>query len=239
LDISLMATCLGDCIRPAAPQAVVRVLRRLGHRVHFLEDQTCCGQPLFNSGFHDMAQEQAKYTIRIFEANDFPIVVPSGSCAAMVKVEYPKLFPEGDPWRVRAESLAERVFEFADFLVNHLQVTEVGAKFEGKVAHHFACHNRMLEPKQAVEKLIGSVAGAQYVDLVRQDQCCGFGGSFAVRYGSISAQLADDKARCVLATGASALVSTDAGCLMNIEGRLRRLGGRVEVMHIAELLEKR
>lgn len=238
MKIALMITCLSDVLRPGVGQAVVRILRRLGHQIAFPEAQTCCGQPLFNSGFHKLAREQAQYTIRVFEPYD-AVVTPSGSCGAMVKAEYPRLFDDEAAWRQRAEKLAGKTFEFSEFLVRRLGVFDVGAKFEGKVAHHFACHLRLLGHTNEVEQLIGHVAGAVYVPLYHQDQCCGFGGSFAVRYPRISTALVDDKVRCVLASGADALVSTDAGCLMNISGKMHREGHRIEVLHLAELLDRR
>ena len=233
-----MITCLGDCIRPEAGKAVVRILRRLGHTIDFPQDQTCCGQPMFNSGFADLAREQAKYTIRVFAGNQ-PVIVPSGSCAAMVKHEYPHLLEGDSKWHQRAIQLAERTLEFSDFLVNRLQVVELGARYKGKVAYHYACHLRMLAQTSEVETLIRHVEGAEYMPIARQDQCCGFGGSFAIRYPEISGSLVEDKVRCILASGAQCVVSTDAGCLMNIGGRLHREGRAVEVLHIAELLERR
>jgi L-lactate dehydrogenase complex protein LldE len=233
-----MITCLGDSIRPEAGKAVVRILRRLGHTLDFPQAQTCCGQPMFNSGYADLAREQARHTIRTF-AGEQTVVVPSGSCAAMVKVEYPHLFEHEPEWHERALELARRTFEFSDFLVNQLQVLDLGARYAGNVAYHYACHLRMLGQTDEVERLVQHVAGATYVPIARQDQCCGFGGSFAIRYPQISGNLVDDKMRCVLSTEADCLVSTDAGCLMNIGGRLHREGHPVEVLHIAELLERR
>jgi L-lactate dehydrogenase complex protein LldE len=238
MKFQLMITCLGDCLRPSAGKAVVQLLRRLGHEIDFPRDQTCCGQPMFNSGFADLAREQAKHTIRIFDG-DLPVVVPSGSCAAMVKVEYPHLLEHEPEWHQRALQLAERTFEFSDFLVNQLKIVDVGAKFEGKVAYHFACHLRMLKQAGEVETLIEHVAGATLVPLRHQDQCCGFGGSFAIRYPQISGNMVDDKLACILSSGADAVVSTDAGCMMNIGGRLHREGHDVPLWHIAELLEQR
>jgi L-lactate dehydrogenase complex protein LldE len=216
-----MITCLGDVMRPAAGQAVVRILRRLGHTIDFPSAQTCCGQPMFNSGYGKLAREQAKHTIGVF-AGEQPVIVPSGSCAAMVKVEYPHLLEGDDQWHERALDLARRTFEFSDFLVNQ-----------------FACHLRMLGQTNEVQRLVEQVDGATYIPLARQDQCCGFGGSFAVRYPQVSGNMVDDKMRCILATGADCVVSTDAGCMMNIGGRLHREGKTVELLHIAELLERR
>lgn len=233
-----MITCLGDVLRPDAGKATVRLLRRLGHSIDFPASQTCCGQPMYNSGFSDLAREQAKHTIAAFASEDL-VVVPSGSCAAMVKVEFPHLLADEPEWRQRALDLSRRTHELSDLLVNVLGVSDVGAKFEGTATYHYACHLRMLEQKDEVEKLLSHVQGLTYVPLVRQDQCCGFGGSFAVRYPQISGAMVEDKSNCIVETKADVVVSTDAGCLMNIGGRLRRREERTEVLHLAELLDRR
>lgn len=232
-----MITCLGDNLRPAAGQATVRLLRRLGHEVVFPQSQTCCGQPFFNSGYEDLATQQAKYTLDVF-AEEIPVVVPSGSCAAMVKVEYPHLLHHDHDWHARALNLAARTHELSDFLVNRLGVTDVGARFEGKVTYHFACHLRALGQEQEAIRLIQHVAGAEYVPMRLTDQCCGFGGSFAIRYPDISGAMVKTKVSCIVETGADLVVSTDAGCIMNIAGRGRRDGRKFEVVHLAELLER-
>lgn len=232
-----MVTCLGDVIRPAAAQATVTLLARLGHTVEFRPAQTCCGQPLMNSGFLELARAQARHTIEVF-AGDEPVVVPSGSCAAMVR-EYPHLLQDDPAWHARAEQLAARTWELCDFLVNRLGVTDCGASYSGKVAFHFACHLRMLPgAAEAARTLLRHVAGATCVPLAGEEQCCGFGGSFAVRYPQISGRMVDDKVQAIRASGADCVVSTDTGCLMNIGGRLHRAGQRVEVLHIAELLAR-
>jgi L-lactate dehydrogenase complex protein LldE len=238
MKVNLMITCLGDCLRPSAGKALVSLLQRLGHEVAFPQAQTCCGQPFYNSGFSDLARQQARHTIGVFD-DDLPVVVPSGSCAAMVKVEYPHLLHDDPQWLPRAQALAARTFELSDFLVTQLGVLDVGAKFAGRVTHHYACHLRGLGLTNEVERLIEHVQGAVYVPLVRQDQCCGFGGSFSVRYPDISGAMVADKARCIFASGADVVVSTDAGCLMNIGGRLHREGKPIEVLHLAELLQRR
>ena len=238
VKLSLMITCLGDVLRPNVGKATVRLLRRLGHEVDFPKAQTCCGQPMYNSGLADLARQQAKYTIGVF-AGDRQVISPSGSCVAMIKVEYPELFADDPAWHEQAVDLAERTFELSDFLVNQLQVVDVGAKFDGRVAYHYACHLRMLKQTDEVETLINHVEGATCVPLHRQEQCCGFGGSFAVRYPQISGAMVDDKVDCILKTDADLLVSTDTGCLTNIGGRLHRQGQKIEVMHFAELLDRR
>lgn len=235
MTFQLMITCLADVLRPGVGQATVRLLRRLGHEVTFPESQTCCGQPLYNSGFADLARAQARHTIAAF-AGDDPVVTPSGSCAAMVKVEYPELLTEDPVWGDKARALAERTYELSDLLVNRLGVTDVGARYDGTVAYHSACHLRMLGQQSEVDTLLAHVAGLTAVPLERQDQCCGFGGSFAVRYPTISTAIVDDKVRCLDSSGADAVVSTDTGCLMNLGGRLRRLGKPIKVLHLAELL---
>ena len=192
---------------------------------------------MFNSGMAELAKAQAQHTIRVFEKYE-RIVTPSGSCAAMVKVEYLHLFQDDPEWCSRAESLASRTYELTDLLVNQLGVTEVGAKYHGRVAVHFACHLRMLNQGDEVERLVAGVEGAELVPIERRDQCCGFGGSFAVRYAHISGAMVNDKMDCVLRTRPDALVSTDNGCLMNIGGRLHREGHTTEVLHIAELLDR-
>jgi L-lactate dehydrogenase complex protein LldE len=236
MHVALMVTCLADLFRPSAAQATVQLLERLGHTVSCPPRQTCCGQPLFNSGYLELAREQARFTLDAFA--DAPLVVaPSASCAAMVKVEYPHLFEQDDLWHARAKELAERTWELSAFLVKYLGVLDVGARYEGRVGYHWACHLRGLGQSDEVEQLLRHVRGAEYVPLARQDQCCGFGGSFSVRYPHISTAMAADKVQCILAAGVDALVSTDTGCLMNIGGRLRRQGQEeIEVFHLAELL---
>ncbi|MBS0261892.1 MAG: (Fe-S)-binding protein [Planctomycetes bacterium] len=238
MQVSLMATCLGDVMRPDAVMATAKLLRRLGVEIRFPESQTCCGQPFYNSGFLSGARDLAKHTIQAFEGK-LPVVIPSGSCAAMVKVEFPHLFHEDAEWHARALELADRTFELSDFLVNQLKVVNVGAKFSGKVAYHYACHLRGLGLKNEAETLIRAVEGVEYVPLDKQDQCCGFGGSFAVRYPEISGAMVGEKVGCVVASGADVLVSTDTGCLMNIGGALHRQERPTRIMHLAELLECR
>ena len=238
VDVSLMATCLGDVMRPEAAVATVRLLRRLGLSVHFPERQTCCGQPFYNSGFLKGAKDLARHTIEVF-GGERPVVIPSGSCAAMIKIEFPHLFHDDAIWHERALELAARTYELSDFLVNRLNVIELGARFKGKVAYHYACHLRGLGLRDEAEKLIRAVEGVEFVPLERQDQCCGFGGSFAVRYAEISGAMVGDKVGCVAVSGADVLVSTDTGCLMNIGGALRRQNRPTRVMHLAELLESR
>ena len=232
-----MVTCLGDIFFPKVGLATVRLLRRLGVEVDFPAAQTCCGQPHFNSGYHADARILAQHAIQAF-AGDRLIVTPSGSCAAMVKLEYPELFHEDLVWHGRAEDLSHRTHELADFLANVLHVEDVGARFPGKVTYHMACHLRGLGLESEPERLLRNVKDLEYVPLERSDECCGFGGSFSVRFPEISGAMVRDKASFIEKTGADAVVATDAGCLMNIGGHLRRRGSRVRALHLAEVLDK-
>jgi L-lactate dehydrogenase complex protein LldE len=236
LNVSLLVTCLGDVLFPDVGVATVRLLRRLGVAVDFPEAQTCCGQPHFNSGYHGEARELARHLIQVFD-NGRTVVVPSGSCAAMVKLEYPELFHDDPTWHRRALDLAGRTHELSDFLVHVLGVEDVGARFEGRVTYHMACHLRGLGLLTEPERLLRRVRGLEYVPLERADECCGFGGSFAVRYPGISGAMVQDKATWIEKAGVRAVVATDAGCLMNIVGCLRRRGSAVRALHLAEVLE--
>src|SRR6202171_222279 len=191
-----MITCLGDALFPDVGVATVQLLRRLGVEVDFPPAQTCCGQPHFNSGYRAGARDLAKHTIRTF-ANGQPVVTPSGSCAAMIKLEYPELFHDDLVWHGRAEDLARRTHELSDFLVNVLQVEDVGARFEGKVTYHMACHLRGLGLVAEPERLLRNVKELQLLTLERSDECCGFGGSFSTRFPEISGGVARDKAEFV------------------------------------------
>jgi L-lactate dehydrogenase complex protein LldE len=237
VNASLMITCLGDAIFPQVGVATVRLLRRLGVTVDFPAAQTCCGQPHFNSGYHDEARLLARHTIGTF-ANSPTVLTPSGSCAAMVKKEYLDLFHDDPVWRPRAEDLAPRTFELSEFLVRVLGVEDVGARFEARVTYHMACHLRGLGVLTEPERLLRRVRGLELVPLERADECCGFGGSFSVRYGSISGAMVQDKCSFIEQAGVSAVIATDAGCLMNIAGCLRRRGSAVQALHLAEVLEK-
>jgi L-lactate dehydrogenase complex protein LldE len=232
-----MVTCLGDALFPQVGVATVRLLRRLGVEVDFPGRQTCCGQPHFNSGYHTEGRAIARHTIQAF-ANPQAVVTPSGSCAAMVKLEYPELLHGDLVWHRRAEELAQRTHELSDFLVNVLRVEDVGARFRGKVTYHMACHLRGLGLFTEPERLLRRVQGLEYLPLERGQECCGFGGSFAVRFPGISGAMVRDKASFIERTGADAVVATDSGCLMNIAGYLRRHSSKVRALHLAEVLEK-
>jgi L-lactate dehydrogenase complex protein LldE len=235
MNVALMITCLGDGLFPDVGVASVKLLRRLGVTVDFPQAQTCCGQPHFNSGFHGEARALAKHTIAAFAGSSL-VVTPSGSCAAMVKLEYPELFHHDPVWHGRAEDLARRTHELSDFIVNVLGKEDVGARCEARATYHMACHLRGLGLVHEPLRLLRQVRGLELLPLERHDECCGFGGSFSVRYPNISGSMVSDKCGFIEKSGAEVVIATDAGCLMNIGGCLRRRGGGVKIMHLAEVL---
>jgi L-lactate dehydrogenase complex protein LldE len=232
---SLMVTCLGDLFFPHVGIAIVRVLRKLGVTVDVPADQTCCGLPLFNSGYHAEAAAVARRTAALFRDSEH-VVVPSGSCAWMVKHEYPGLLAGAGLAR-EAEDLAARTHEFSQFLVRVLGVTEFSSTVPGRVTYHDSCHLlRGLHESESPRTLLGKLRGAELVPLGGADECCGFGGSFAVRLPEVSAQILAKKVANVEATGADCLVACDAGCLMQMGGGLTRRRSKVRAVHLAELL---
>lgn len=237
MKVALFITCLVDQLCPNVGVSVVEVLRRAGCEVVFDERQTCCGQPAFNTGYRKDAQKFAKRFIEIFEETDAEAIVsPSGSCTAMVKHFY-ELFPADAEWRERAEKIAAKTHEFSGFLVNTLKTENVGAKFKGRITWHDACHGlRELNLRDEPRNLLKNVAGAEFVELTNADVCCGFGGTFSVKYPEISAAILDGKIEAIEKSNVCAVVSGDASCLMQIGGRLSRLGSNVKPLHIAEIL---
>jgi L-lactate dehydrogenase complex protein LldE len=236
LRVALFATCLGDQLFPDAVVAGVRLLRSLGVDVEFPEAQTCCGQPAFNAGHHAEARAVAAHQLRVFDGFDH-VVLPSGSCGAMVVEHYPYLFAEGSAEAEAARRLAARTSELTTFVVDVLGVDDVGADLRGmRVSVHDNCHAmRGLGVGAAPRRLLAS-AGAEVVEAEGHDVCCGFGGLFAVKMPEISAAMARAKHGGILATRADVLTSTDAGCLMQLAGSLSRAGAGVRVTHVAELL---
>ena len=238
MKVSLFITCLVDQFFPEVGMSVVSVLRRLGAEVDFPADQTCCGQPAFNSGFSGEARDLAKRFIAIFENSEY-VVAPSGSCTSMVRVFYPELFRDDSAWHERAESLASRTYEFTEFVVNVLGVEDVGAAYHGKVALHQSCHLlRELNVRTEPQRLLRSVKGIELVELERAEACCGFGGLFSIKYPHISGGILQDKIDSVKKSGAAVVVASDVGCLMHIGGGLSRQSAAATTMHIAELLAK-
>lgn len=236
MKASIMITCLGDMFFPEVGVAMVTLLRRLGVSVDFPQGQTCCGMPLFNSGYHHDAAVVAARTVGLF-ADAEHVVVPSGSCAWMVKAEYPGLLKDAPALKAAAEALAKKTYELSQFLVDVLGVTSVGSSFKGKVAYHDSCHLlRGLGESRAPRALLEGVAGCELVELPGSDECCGFGGSFSVRLPEVSTAILDKKLANAERTGADCLVACDAGCLMQMGGGLSRRGSRVRAVHLAQIL---
>jgi L-lactate dehydrogenase complex protein LldE len=240
VKVSLFITCLVDQLCPSVGLSTVEVLRRTGCEVIFDERQTCCGQPAFNTGYRREATKFARRFIEIFEESDADYIVsPSGSCTAMVH-HFHELFPDDEAWRARAEKIAAKTYEFGGFLVNVLKIEEVGARLSGRITWHDACHGlRDLNLREEPRKLLKKVGGAEFVEMENADVCCGFGGTFSVKYPEISAGILDNKIEAIEKSGADTVVSCDSSCLMQIGGRLSRLGSKVKAMHLAEVLASR
>ena len=233
---SLMVTCLGDLFFPEVGVSIVRLLRKLGVAVDVPADQTCCGLPLFNSGYHADAAAVARRAVALFKDSEH-VVVPSGSCAWMVKHEYPGLLAD-TALTSEAVELAARTHAFSQYLVHVLGVTEFTSAVPGRVTYHDSCHLlRGLHESQSPRTLLGKLKGAELVPLPGADECCGFGGSFAVRLPEVSSQILAKKLANVESTGAGCLVACDAGCLMQMGGGLKRAKSRVRALHLAELLD--
>ena len=236
IKVSLFITCLVDILFPQVGVSMVKVLKRLGVEVDFPEEQTCCGQPAFNSGFRQDAKVLAKRFISIFSQDGF-IVSPSGSCTSMVRVFYKELFHDDQKLLEMVDLLSSRTYEFSEFLVNVLKVDDVGATYNGRVTYHDSCHAlRELRVQNEPRKLIKSVKGVDFVEMKFPDTCCGFGGTFSVKFPDVSVSILDEKIESIIESGADTVVSTDMGCLMQIGGAINRKKLPVKTIHIAELL---
>lgn len=237
MKVSLFVTCLVDQLWSSIGTSSVAVLRRVGCEVEFDDRQTCCGQPAFNTGYRNEARQVAKRFIEVFEeSRSEAIVSPSGSCAAMVH-HFPELFSDEPQWRQRAQAIAARTHELSSFLIRVLEIEDVGASWQGRLTWHDACHGlRDLNIKSEPRRLIRNVRGAEFVEIENAEACCGFGGTFSVKYPEISLAILDQKIEAIEKAGVQAVVSGDASCLMQLGGRLSRQGSNVRVMHLAELL---
>ena len=244
--VQLFVTCLIDTFFPHIGEAMVRVLNRAGVRVDFPSAQTCCGQPAFNAGLRREARPLAEHTIRTFERLPKslktsevlpPIIIPSGSCAAMVRHGYLELFKDDPKWLPRAEALARRTYEFSEYLVDVRGLTDLDACWPGRLTYHPSCHLlRGLGVDRQPRLLLAAVKDAEIVELPEREDCCGFGGVFSVEHPELSAEFLKRKIANLEKTGSPTLVVADTGCLMHIQGGLARQGKRQRVVHIAEVL---
>lgn len=234
--VALFVTCLVDLFRPTVGFAAVKLLEQAGCTVEVPSAQTCCGQPAYNSGDRADAKAIALRVIAAFTGYDY-VVAPSGSCAGMIRQHYPELFAD-DPVNLRrAQELAARSWELVSFLVDVRGMKEVAARWKGAATYHDACSGlRELGVRDQPRRLLASVEGLRLCELPDAEVCCGFGGTFCVKYPDISDKMVDDKAADIVATGAEAVLAGDLGCLLNIAGKLSRRGERIEVRHVAEIL---
>lgn len=238
MKVTLFATCLVDMFQSDVGKATVELLERLGCEIDFPEAQVCCGQPAYNSGYVKESKEAMKRMIETFENAEY-VVSPSGSCTAMFR-EYPHVFKGDSKWEQRAMKLAEKTYELTQFIVDVLKIEDVGARFEGKVTYHTSCHmTRLLGVTSAPITLLKNVNGLEFTMLPGKEQCCGFGGTFSVKMGQISEQMVDEKVMHIEETGADYIIGADAGCMLNIGGRIQRTGKPIQVLHIAEVLNSR
>ena len=237
MRVGLLVTCLVDLMRPSIGFAALKLLERPDVGVVVPPSQTCCGQPAYNGGDRESAIALARKFVVEFEGFD-AIVAPSGSCAGMVRTHYVELLGDDPAWRARAEALAAKTWELTQFLADVLGVDTVPGRFDGTVTYHDSCAGlRELGVKSQPRALLDKVAGLKLVEMPECETCCGFGGTFSVKFGEISTRLADDKCRHVETAGADAVVAGDLGCMLNIEGRLRRRGhASTQVLHVAEVL---
>jgi L-lactate dehydrogenase complex protein LldE len=233
----LFITCLGDQFYTRTLQNMSHILERLGVELTFPAEQTCCGQPLFNNGFEDKTRSVALNFMRAFNRSDAPIVGPSGSCVSMVKHHYPSLFKEGTPEHALALDIAARTFEFTEFLVNTLKVTDLGAVYPHKVTYHASCHYlREMGLRTEAKALLDQVQGLEFIPLDEEETCCGFGGAFTVTFPEVSGSMMENKVRNIIASGADTVVMCEPGCLMNVAGGLHKTGSKIRAMHIIDLL---
>lgn len=235
MKVTLFATCLVDLFQSNVGKATVEILERLGCEIDFPESQVCCGQPSYNSGYVKDSKEAMKRMIETFEHAEY-VVSPSGSCASMLH-EYPHILKDDPIWEPRAKALAAKTYELTQFIVEVLEVVELGAKFDATVTYHKSCHmSRLLGVVEPPMILLQNVKGLKFTELPGKDQCCGFGGTFSVKMAQISEQMVDEKVKHVEETEAEYLIGADAGCLMNIGGRIGRQGKPIKILHIAEVL---
>jgi len=236
-NVALFITCLTDQFYPRVGIAVTKILERLGCKVAFPQSQTCCGQPFYNNGFHPESRELATKFIEIFEPYDY-IVTPSGSCCAMVREHFPHLLHHDHAWEHDCHKVCSRTYEFVEFLDKVLKadLSHLSLPAKQTTSYHYTCHLRGIGVKDEGVRLLKQIGNVEFTPMEKTDQCCGFGGTFAVKYPAISGAIVEDKVNCIAATKAQTLICNDAGCTMNISGMCHRKGMDTRVRHIAELM---
>ena len=237
MKIALFIPCLTEHLFPQSGLSMVKVLKRLGHEVEYVENQTCCGQPGFNSGYRKEIVSVAERFIRLFQDKEV-VVAPSGSCVAMVRIFYDELsiHPDLQPGLDRLKS---QLFEFTEFLVDVLHVSDLGGRFPHRITYHDSCHlNRELGVREQPRQLIRSIRDIDFVEMEKPDLCCGFGGTFSYKFADLSTAMVERKCRYIEASGAEYCIGADSSCLMNIEGFLRKQKMQARTLHIANLLAR-
>lgn len=238
MKASIFITCIVDNFYPQVGESMVRILEKVGVKLDFPEGQVCCGQPALNTGYWDETREVAKTLLEAFKNSEY-VVAPSGSCVAAIREYYPILFKEDPKYLPLAEDLVKKVHEFSEFMVKVVKVTDLGARFPYKVTYHASCHgNRLLGVTPHVKKLLAGVKDMELQELPHAETCCGFGGTFSVKQPEISEAMVDEKIHHIKETGAEVVTAIDMGCLMNIEGRLRKEGSKIRALHLAQLLDE-
>ena len=236
--VSLFVTCLVDQLFPQVGLAMADVLERLGYQVDFPEAQTCCGQPAFNTGFRGEARQVGRHFLKVFRDAEY-IVCPSGSCTSMVRHHYDEIFYKDPESLAAAQALAPRIFEFSEFLLKVAGREDVGARFDAVVTYHDPCHAlRELKIKEQPRRLLRSVRGLELREMDTAEECCGFGGTFSVKFDEVSASMLKSKIDAIQRTGADTVVSADSSCLMQIRGGLSRAGLPIRTLHLAEVLAR-
>jgi L-lactate dehydrogenase complex protein LldE len=237
--VSLFVTCIVDQIFPQVGMAMTQVLERLGYEVDFPQAQSCCGQPAFNSGYPGEARKVALHFLKVFRDSE-SIVVPSGSCASMIQHHYEELFQGDAKLLAEVRDIAGRVWEFSRFLLEVAKVEDVGARFEGTVTYHDSCHAlRELRIKEQPRRLLAKVQGLTLREMDAAEECCGFGGTFSIKFPEVSGAMARTKIESIRKTEASAVVSLDSSCLMQLRGAMERAGLSIRTLHLAEVLASR
>ncbi len=237
--VQLFHTCIVNEIYPEVGLSTVAVLERLGIEVEVPRAQTCCGQPAYNGGFHPDARKVARHTLDVLAATEGPIVIPSGSCGDMIIHQYHLLFASDEEYRRKAEAVSQRCYEFSQFLVDVLGITDLGARLGIKVAYHPSCHLlRGLGARTQAKSLLAGVQGLECAEVKDAEECCGFGGMFSVKNSAISGAMMENKLRYLESCGAEAVVSCDMGCLMHLQGGLHRRGSALKVKHLSQILEE-